>query len=357
MVTEFIPKESLFYSKAGSRILVVDDDGIQRFMVREWLEQAGYVVEEASDGMEALKILDGRGGEFKAMLTDILMPKLDGIALLKETLRLYPCLACVIMSASVELNTAISALKMGACDYITKPFSSDILLVTMERAVQKKDMEQQLDDYRQNLEKRVKDQTDVINMMYVRSVDAMVKALEAKDFYTRGHSQRVMIYSIAIARELGIVNQDIEDLQHASVLHDIGKIGIRESVINKPGPLTSEEFQEITRHPELSAGILEPIPFLKPLLSTILHHHEWFNGSGYPSGLAGDEIPLGSRVMSVADTFDAMTSTRPYRKALPADDAITELRYCAGKQFDPNIVKTFISCLPRIIIPAGVRPV
>jgi len=141
------------------------------------------------------------------------------------------------------------------------------------------------------------------------------------------------------------------------VLHDLGKIGVRETVLNKPGKLSAEEFLEVVRHPELSVSILEPIPFFRPLLPTVLHHHERYNGRGYPAGLAGDEIPLASRILAVADTFDAMTSTRAYRKALPAEDAVAELRSCAGTQFDPDIVPIFLSCLPRIRIPAEDVPV
>ena len=331
---------------AELRVLLVDDDECLRLLMREWLELAGYIVEEAADGVEGLEMLDG--GRFNIFLTDISMPRMDGITLLKEAIKLNSSIASVVVSASAELSTAISALRLGACDYIAKPFSSEALLITIERALHKKELEWQLADYRLNLEKKVKEQTDVINLMYVRSIDAMVNALEAKDFYTRGHSQRVMTYSVATAKEMRMVDEDIENLQRASVLHDIGKIGIRDMVINKPGELTPEEFKEVVRHPGISVSIIEPIPFFQPLLPVIMHHHERYDGQGYPAGLAGDEIPLASRILSVADTFDAMTSTRPYRKALPTDDAVAELRRCAGVQFDPDVVSTFIECLPRI---------
>lgn len=354
--TQYVPKESLLAGPAGARVLVVDDEEFLRFLVREWLEQAGYTVEEAADGREALEKLDGRGWSFDILLTDIRMPNMDGISLLREWIRRSPTTAGVVMSANAELDTAVSALKLGACDYITKPFSSEVLLITLENALRKKELERQVEDYRLNLEKKVKEQTDVINLMYVRSIDAMVKALEAKDFYTRGHAQRVTIYSVATAKEMGILEQEVEDLRRASVLHDLGKIGVRETVLNKPGKLSPEEFREVVRHPELSVSILEPIPFFRPLLPTVLHHHERYNGRGYPAGLAGDEIPLASRILAVADTFDAMTSTRAYRKALPMEDAVEELRRCAGTQFDPDIVPIFLSCLPRIRIPAEDSP-
>ena len=337
----------------SARVLVVDDEEFLRSIVRERLEIAGYFVEEASNGSEALAML-ARGGPYAVLLTDIRMPVMDGITLLSEWGKRSPGTAGIVMSANGELDTAVQALKMGACDYITKPFNFGVLLITIENALRKKDLERQLDDYRANLEEKVKEQTDTINSMYVRSIDAMIKALEAKDFYTRGHSQRVTIYSLAIAEELGMKGQEVEDLRRASVLHDLGKIGVREAVLNKPGRLTEEEFADIIRHPDTAVRILEPIPFFRPLLPAILHHHEQFDGKGYPSRLAGNRIPLGSRIMAIADTFDAMTSTRAYRKALPVADAIAEIRRCSGTQFDPDIVPAFLACQPRVVIPGDV---
>jgi response regulator RpfG family c-di-GMP phosphodiesterase len=338
---------------ANVRVLVVDDEEFLRSIVRERLEIAGYSVEEASNGIEALNMLE-RSGPYNVLLTDIRMPIMDGIMLLGEWGKRSPGTAGIVMSANAELDTAVHALKMGACDYITKPFNFDVLLITIENALRKKDLERQLDDYRTNLEKKVKEQTDIINSMYVRSIDAMIKALEAKDFYTRGHSQRVTLYSVALAEELGVAGQELEDLYRASVLHDLGKIGVREAILNKPGKLSEEEFAEIVRHPETAVRILEPIPFFRPLLPAILHHHERFDGKGYPSRLAGKSIPLASRIMTIADTFDAMTSTRAYRKALPVADAIAEIRRCSGTQFDPDIVPAFLACQSKIVIPGDV---
>jgi HD-GYP domain-containing protein (c-di-GMP phosphodiesterase class II) len=159
---------------------------------------------------------------------------------------------------------------------------------------------------------------------------------------------------MAIAEELGMKGQELEDLYRASVLHDLGKIGVREAVLNKPGKLSEGEFAEIVRHPETAVRILEPIPFFRPLLPAILHHHERFDGKGYPSHLAGASIPLASRIMTIADTFDAMTSTRAYRKALPIADAIAEIRRCSGTQFDPDIVPAFLACQSKIVIPGDV---
>ena len=323
------------------RVLVVDDEEFLRSIVRERLEIAGYIVEEASNGKEALAMAANGHGPYDVLLTDIRMPVMDGIALLSEVAKSCPGTAGIAMSANTELDTAVQAMKKGACDYITKPFNFDVLLITIENALRKKDLERQLEDYR----------------VYARSIDAMimslVKALEAKDPYTRGHSERVTLYSMAIATELTMTGQEREDLHRASVLHDLGKIGVPEAVLNKPGRLTEEEFAEIKRHPGKAVEILGPsIP--GSVAIAIKHHHESFDGKGYPSRLSGRNIPLASRIMTIADTFDAMTSTRAYRKALPVADAIAEIRRCSGTQFDPEIVPAFLACKSKIVLPGDV---
>jgi len=332
----------------GNSVLVVDDEEFIRALVRERLEIAGYSVGEAANGMEALDKLSA--SRFSILLTDIRMPEMDGISLLREATSRYPDTAGIVMSAHAELDTAVAALKIGACDYITKPFNFNVLLITIENAIRKKSLEKELQDYQVNLEKKVKEQTDLINSMYVRSIDALIKALEAKDIYTRGHSQRVTMYSVAIGKAMRLQPEQIEILRQAAVLHDLGKIGVREAILNKPGRLTPEEFQEITQHPVVSTRILQPIPFFRPLLPGILHHHERFDGKGYPDGIGGLDIPLESRIMSIADTFDAMTSTRAYRKALSLEEANQEILRCSGTQFDPEIVPVFLRVQGRIEI-------
>lgn len=328
------------FSGNGDRLLVVDDEEFIRLLVRERLEIAGFSVDEACNGEKALTRMAER--PYSVLLTDLRMPVLDGISLLKDASARYPDTARIVMTAYGELETAVAALKAGAFDYLIKPFSFEVMLVTIRNALSKRAMAIQIRDYQENLENKVREQTDLINSMYIRSIHSLIKALEAKDLYTRGHSQRVTLYSMAIGSRMGFERNRLESLRRAAVLHDLGKIGIREVILNKPSRLTDLEFDEIYRHPELAIQILSPIPFFRPILPLILHHHERFDGIGYPGRLAGEEIPLESRVMAVADAFDAMTSTRAYRKALPREEALQEIGHCSGTQFDPEVVSCFL---------------
>ncbi len=176
---------------------------------------------------------------------------------------------------------------------------------------------------------------------------ALAQAIEAKDPYTHGHSARVMEYAVQIAQKFGLPEEEIESLRYAAILHDIGKIGVRGIVLNNPNGLTGEEYDEIKKHPLVGEGIIKPIELLQPIKPFIRHHHEWYNGKGYPDGLSGKDIPLGARILAVADAYDAMKSDRPYRKALTEETAIQELKRGSGTQFEPKLVEVFLEILKQ----------
>ncbi len=332
-------------------VLVVDDEDMIREIVSERLRLEGYHVGEAEHGKIALKKLEEE--KFDVLLTDINMPVMNGISLLKEV-KSRNDLAVIVMSGQADLEVAVYAMKMGAHDYILKPVNFKILLHTIESALKRKLMEQALRDYQQNLEKKVLEQTRIINEFYLRSVQSLVKALEAKDEYTKGHSERVTFYSVELAKRLGGV-VDTDKVRVAGILHDLGKIGVPESILNKPTRLTDEEYEVVKKHPLLGVQILEPIEFLRNVFPIILHHHERFDGKGYPSGLKGEKIPMEARVIAVADTFDAMTSTRAYRKALTAERAIEEIQRCRGTQFDPEIARLFVDIYDELKLPDDIH--
>ena len=182
---------------------------------------------------------------------------------------------------------------------------------------------------------------------YFEIVKALAQAIEAKDPYTHGHSARVMEYSLQIAQKLGLPEEEIKSLKYAAILHDIGKIGVRGYILNNPNGLTIEEYDEVKKHPAIGENIIQPIELLQPIRPLIRHHHEWYNGKGYPDGLSGENIPLGARILTVADAYDAMRSDRPYRKALSEEKAIQELKHGSGRQFDPQIMEVFLEILKQ----------
>ena len=187
--------------------------------------------------------------------------------------------------------------------------------------------------------------TAKLGELYFRTLQMLINALEAKDIYGRGHTERVTRYSVQIARRMGLELAELENVRRAAMIHDIGKIGVREAILHKNGELTQEEYDHVKSHVNWGTHILKPMRSLARVVSYLSHHHEHFDGSGYPAGLSSSEIPLGARIIAVADTFDAMTSDRPYRKAMTVKDAMAELKRCAGSQFDPDVVSALIKIL------------
>jgi len=233
-------------------------------------------------------------------------------------------------------------VRQGAYDYVTKPFNLGEVTLSVERALEKRRLELEIRDYQLHLEQKVEEQAQKIRTAFLNAITSLAYALEAKDKYTSGHSQRVAGISVAIAAELGLSKTEIEKIRLAGLIHDIGKIGVREAVLNKPGKVSAKEYQHILSHSDIGEHILTPIVEDEAILKAVRHHHERYDGRGYPDGLSGEQIPLGARILAVADAYDAMKSERPYRGAMSVETACAEIERGKGTQFDPEVVDAFL---------------
>jgi len=336
------------YKKA--RLLIVDDEPLVLDVLSRKLTREGYRCATSSSGEDALKKLARY--RFDLLLCDIRMPGKDGMELLREIQGNYSDTAVIMITAVADVQTAIKAMKMGAYDYIIKPFDLDMVVVSVDRALDKRRLMLENRNYQLHLENEVERQTGKVREGFLDAVKSLAYALEAKDEYTIGHSQRVTDIAIAIAQELCMSEEDIERVQLAGLLHDVGKIGVRDSVLNKPERLTEEEYQHVVTHCELGEHILSPIIKDKEILKMIRYHHERYDGNGYfgrswGTPQSGEEIPQGARILAVADAYDAMTSDRPYRRAVSPEAACAELERCKGTQFDPLVVDALLRVVRR----------
>jgi response regulator RpfG family c-di-GMP phosphodiesterase len=283
------------------------------------------------------------------MISDIKMPEMDGLELLKKVKTLGPQMMVIMMTGYAEVDTVVKALHFGAYDFILKPFDLDLVVFSVKKALDKKQLEEVVADYDQHLEELVEDRTADLRRAYgmlkkahLDSVKMLVEAIDAKDAYTRGHSDRVRKWSVALAEKLGFSEKKLESLEFGALLHDIGMIGIKDEVLQKQGSLNPMEYEHIQEHPLIGVKIVEGGSSFKDEIPMIRHHHERFDGSGYPDGLVGENIPLEARIISIADAFDAMSSLRPYRREMSQEDALVEMEKGKGKQFDPKILEIFI---------------
>ena len=330
-----------------ARILVVDDEKPVRTMLATALERQGYTVEQASGGREALEALELNN--FNLVLTDIVMNDVNGIALLERIHALQPNLPVVMVTAVHDISIAIDSMRRGAYDYLLKPFERDQLLSTVERALSHRQALEETQNYHQSLEQMVRARTEMLRHAmedlehsYDVTLEALGDALDLKDSETEGHSKRVTAYAIALARAMGIPPEEIKIIARGAFLHDIGKMAIPDEILRKPGKLTTEEQDVMREHCARGYHMLRKIPFLAGAAEIVFCHQEHYDGSGYPSGLRGREIPVGARIFAVADTLDAITSERPYRRARGFDVAREEILRCSGTQFDPAVVEVFL---------------
>ena len=331
----------------AARCLVVDDEPQVRRVLARVMEGLGLPCAEAANGAEALAWLE-REGSVPVIISDINMPELDGFGLLDEVRRRWPDTAVLMLTAVADVQGAVRCLTAGAMDYMAKPVMVDEVRTRVERALERRELVLQNRYYQQNLEQRVRQQAGRIREVFLKAVQALAAALDAKDPYTRGHSARVSDYAVRTAVVLGYTGDALEEIRIGGELHDIGKIDTPESVLNKPGPLTPEEFDRIMRHTVLGERILEPLLNENPtILRIVRSHHEHLDGTGRPDGLSGEAIDPAVRIVSVADAYDAMTTARAYRQQLESAEAIAELRRCAGSHFDPDTVEAFILAMER----------
>jgi putative nucleotidyltransferase with HDIG domain len=326
----------------GFRCLVVDDEPRIRSALARLLEGVGFDCRQADSGTAALEALEGE--RFPLVLTDVRMPGMDGVTLLQEIRRRWPDVAVLMLTAVAEVDTAVACLQAGAFDYIPKPFQVDEVRARVAQALEKRRLILENQEYQAHLAEMVDQQAMRIEELFLEGVQTLAHALEAKDAYTKGHSARVAAYAGRLGAVLGVGEADVQLIELGAELHDIGKIGVREDVLQKPGRLSDDEYRHIMEHTVIGARILEPLLKHAPqVLAVVRSHHERLDGSGLPDGLSGQDIPLHARVVSVADGFDAMTTGRPYRPARSVPDALEELRRGKGLQWDGDAVDAFLS--------------
>lgn len=329
-------------------VLIVDDEPAVRKMLVVMLTQAGIANQSAANAQEALDVL--QSGSFSAVISDLRMPGISGLELLAEVQRKYPEVAFLVATGVDDVRVGVQAMKEGADDYLVKPFQLDMVLASLERALQKKALQRELENYRRHLEEMIAKRTQQLQTAmtqlehsYSATLEALGSAIDLRDGPTAGHSRRVFWYSITIAQAIGGLEKELRSLGMGAWLHDIGKLAIPDGILLKPGALTEQEREVMQHHVQIGYDLVKGIPFLADAAEIILAHHERCDGSGYPRGLKAQEIALGAKIFAVADSFDAMTSDRPYRSAMPFQLARDEIQRAAGRLFDRIVVRAFLA--------------
>jgi putative nucleotidyltransferase with HDIG domain len=329
------------------RVLAVDDELAASKLIALMLSSPAFQCTTASSGEEALVALQRE--PFDAVISDLQMPGISGLELLTEVRRSYPHMAFLVTTGVDDLEVGVQAMRCGADDYLVKPVRESAIRVSLESALHKRQLEQEVENYRQHLEEMVVERTGRLHAAlhqletnYQSTLQALGAAIDLRDSETAGHSRRVCRYSLEIARAIGWSEKQLENLARGAYLHDIGKLGIPDRILLKPGVLTVEERKLMQGHVQIGFDVIKGIDFLSEASEIVLMHHERYDGGGYPRGLGGTEILLGARIFAIADTLDAITSDRPYRRASAFESAREIIRQCSGSQFDPLVVDVFL---------------
>lgn len=333
-------------SPIGKASLLIADDKAE---IREVLQDClceSYECTAVGSAEEVLALLQTE--EFDLILSDIKMDGMSGLEMIPHVLALQPETVIIMISGAQTIESAIAALRAGAFDYITKPFDLEHVELALRRAREHRELLQAKRLYENYLEALIKQRTVELNQAlhtiegsYRTTLKALAAALSARDHDTHGHSERVVTFSLRLGREMALDEEQLRALEFGALLHDIGKIGIPDSILHKPAPLNDEEWQQMRQHPALGQQILRGIEFLEGAARVVGQHHEKWDGTGYPLGLRGEEIDMNARIFAIADAFDAITSNRIYRAGNSYEAAIAELEANAGQQFDPRIVAAF----------------
>lgn len=332
---------------ASSKILVVDDEQSILELTKSYLNESGYFCDTVQSFDEGLKRLTS--DQFDLVMTDVKMSQQEGIDLLYKIKNIDSTLAVIVLTSSEDTKQAVECLKVGASDYILKPFQKDAIQIAVQRALERRELLLEKKAYRAELEKKVRGRTmevvrayHEIENTYQQTLEALISALDFREQSTAGHSKRAVDYTRLLALQMGIRGKQLVDITRGALLHDVGKIGISDTILLKPGKLTDDEWDIMRRHPIYGHQMLKDINFLDRCLDIVLYHHERFDGNGYPQGLKGEDIPIGARIFSVVDAFDSITSNRVYRSAQSFRKAYKILRENEGTQFDPQVLDSFV---------------
>ena len=323
--------DSSGFSAESIRALVVDDEPDVASLFAESLGQTGYDAYTAHSGQEALDLLSR--AVFDVTLIDVFLPDIHGFELLRAVRETHPETAVIMITGQGDTDMARKALFAGACDFVTKPCRISELPILIERNLARSSLTAH---NARSFQRAIATSNEAV-------LDALLAALDTRDTETEGHSERVTAYTMLLADQMGVAQDELYHIERGALLHDIGKIGVPDRILLKAGPLTPDEWSEMHKHPVIGFKMCSKIDFLKGAAQIVLHHHERWDGGGYPDGLSGEMIPLGARIFAVVDTFDAMTTDRPYRPAAEYEAACLEIVKHRGTQFDPTVVDAFLT--------------